>query len=222
MNPPAPRISAVVFDLDGTLVETFRIYGDVYRKTFARATGKILTDAEIFSLGPAAEPLTIQKVVGETKLKRYMDFFCEQYEAELVKSSRLVYPGVAELIEWCAQRGMALGIYTNKSQRTAEMTLARIPFARHFRSVVTANHVSEPKPHPEGVIQSLELLKAAPHETLYVGDWPVDVLAGQRAGVRTGLALWGHSDLQHPDGHHLPDFILESPAQLIRLLEEPE
>ncbi len=222
MESPASRISALVFDLDGTLVETFRIYGNVYRKVFARATGRILTDAEIFSLGPAAEPLTIQKVVGATNLQRYMDLFCEQYEAELVKSSRLAYPGVAELIEWCAGRRMALGIYTNKSQRTAEITLARLPFARHFRSVVTASHVSEPKPHPEGVIQSLQVLKAEPRETLYVGDWPVDVLAGQRAGVRTGLALWGHSDLQHPDGHHPPDFILESPAQLIRLLEEPE
>lgn len=222
MKPPATPIRALVFDLDGTLVETFQIYGNVYRKLFALATGRILTDAEIFSLGPAAEPLTLQKVVGERHLVRYMDLFCEQYEVELAKSSRLVYPGVAELVEWCAQRGLALGIYTNKTQRTAEITLARLPFARHFRSVVTASHVSEPKPHPEGVIQSLERLKAEPHETLYIGDWSVDVLAGRRAGVRTGLALWGHMDLPHPDGHHPPDFTLQHPDDLIRLLAERE
>lgn len=221
MTSPASRIRALVFDLDGTLVETFGIYGNVYRKIFARATGRILTDAEIFSLGPAAEPLTIQKVVGETNAQRYMDLFCEQYESELTKSPGLVYPGVHELIEWCAQRGMALGIYTNKSQRTAEITMARLPFARHFQSVVTASHVSRPKPHPEGVLQSLEALKAEPHETLYVGDWPVDVLAGRQAGVLTGLALWGRLEISHPDGHHPPDFTLEHPGDLIRLLEAP-
>jgi phosphoglycolate phosphatase/pyrophosphatase PpaX len=215
-------IRALVFDLDGTLVETFRIYGNVYRNIFARATGRTLTDAEIFSLGPAAEPLTIQKVVGEANVPRYMDLFCEQYESELISAPRLAYPGVTELVEWCAQRGLALGIYTNKSQRTTEITLARLPFARHFQSVVTASHVSEPKPHPEGILQSLEVLKTNPHETLYIGDWPVDVLAGRRAGVRTALALWGHMDLRHPDGHHPPDVTLESPGDLIRLLEESE
>lgn len=124
--------------------------------------------------------------------------------------------------QYCRARGLKLGIYTNKVSQTTELTLARLPFARAFSSLVTASHVEFLKPHPEGIQRSIEQLGASTDETLYVGDWAVDIATGRAAGVRTGLAAWQALRLPLPSDAPPPDFVFSSAGDLIRLLDPGE
>jgi len=211
-------IRAVVFDLDGTLVDTFAIYGRIYSALFEAHFGRRLSPEEVFALGPTAETLTIRRIVGEAAARMYLERFCREYAGELERAGALTYAGVPELVEGCRARGLGLGIYTNKVRETAELTLARLPFARAFSSLVTASHVRFLKPHPEGIQRAIAELGASANETLYVGDWAADIATGRAAGVRTGLAAWQPRPFPLDSGAPSPDFVFVRPEELLRLV----
>jgi pyrophosphatase PpaX len=129
-----------------------------------------------------------------------------------------VYPGVAAAVEAVRQAGRATGLVTSKNRTGALRGLAVAKLESMMDVLVCADEVVNPKPHPEPVEKALSLLGATTTSAVYVGDSIHDMVSGRAAGVRTAAALWGPFGREYLEGA-TPDYWLESPGDLLRLLE---
>lgn len=182
---------AVIFDLDGTLVE-FRIdYMSARKKALDRLREyNIKTE-----LLPATEPIftTLGRVfsylrkqgVEEEELKRIrqsVDQAVEKYELEGAKMTSLI-PGAMRTLEELKRRGFKLGIFTLNRDMIANYVLEKTKISSFFDVVVTRDDVIEPKPSVEHLEKAIKLLGIAPEKTIVVGDHPVDFQAANSIGI---------------------------------------
>jgi pyrophosphatase PpaX len=184
------RPITVLFDLDGTLVDTVPFILAAVRHTF-EGSGGCPSDAEwIAGIGT---PLRAQLASFarrpddvEPLFQRYRAYWLEHHDART-----RCFPGALEVVETLARRGHPLGIVTAKIEQGARRTLAHTGLLRHVRVVVGADSCANAKPHPEPVLVALAALGAAPSEAILLGDSPHDVAAAKAAGARGIGALWG-------------------------------
>ncbi len=220
----------LLLDLDGTVVDSLGFIMRCFREAVNPYTRNLPSDAEIVAtFGPAEEQciaLVLQQHqqhgwlrepystgMAQRAAHRFHQLYASGYEAGLVEC----YPGMAELVLEAKQQGKATGIFTGKGRRSALATLEHVKLLTQFDVIVTSDDVQHPKPAADGVLLACRLTGVAPQHTLFVGDNPTDVLAGQRAGVRTAAAMWGAVFPQETLAA-LPDYILQSPSELQLLL----
>ncbi len=186
----AGKPAALLFDLDGTLVDTIDLIVASFRHVLEDLAGRPFTRQEVIALfGPTEEAIIgrfAEPAERQAACERFFSHY-ERHHERLVK----VFPGVPELVREAAARGHPLALITNKGRRTTAITLDKSQLAACFRVVVTGDDVSRPKPHPEGIHLALERLGCDPGAAWYIGDAPVDVQAGRAAGTRTCAVLWG-------------------------------
>jgi pyrophosphatase PpaX len=191
MTDPAGRTSAVLFDLDGTLIDSIELIRESYRHTLLAHTGSSPADA--FWLAGLGRPLAWQ-FEQFTRDPAEVERMIATYRAyNLARHDELVrrYPGALEAVQSMAQRGIRLGVVTSKLRSGALKGLRLCGFEGLFEVVLGADDVARPKPDPEPVLRALELLELPAAEVVFVGDSPHDLDCGRAAGVRTAAALWG-------------------------------
>ncbi|MGH7482680.1 MAG: HAD family hydrolase, partial [Longimicrobiales bacterium] len=188
------RFEAVLFDLDGTLFDTKRLYLECYRRALAPVLGREPTDAEILALRPRSEVRFLLEHLaadphGEDRREACFGLFYDAYERLHADYFDGVYDGVADLIATLRARRVRVGIVSGKSRRSWAITLAHLTLG-DFDALVLDDDVAEPKPHPEGLDRALAMLGVAPAAAAYVGDTMGDVAAAQAAGVTPIAAAW--------------------------------
>lgn len=187
---PVPRAIAILFDLDGTLVDTVPFILAAVRHAFD-GYGTCPSDAEwIAGIGT---PLRAQ-LAGFARCDADVDALVTRYRtywlAEHDRRTRC-FPGALELVAGLAGRGHPLGVVTAKLEKGAWRTLRHTGLDRYMGAVIGADSCARAKPDPEPVLLALSRLGRTASEALLVGDSPHDLVAGRRAGVRTVAALWG-------------------------------
>lgn len=213
---PPSTISTVLFDLDGTLIDSVELILSSYRHTLQRHRGMVPPD-EVWLEGlgtPLWEQFrhfTDDPAEVEAMVATYRAHNLEHHDA-MVRT----FPGVREAVDTLRSRGVALGVVTSKLRSGTLRGLAHCGFDGRFEVLVCADDVTRPKPHPEPVERALALLGATPGTTLFVGDSPHDLAAGRAAGVLTGAALWGPFPRDWLQRHD-PDFWFTTPAELSEL-----
>ncbi|AVS61869.1 phosphoglycolate phosphatase [Paracidovorax avenae] len=194
--PPFPsRVSAVLFDLDGTLVDS--------APDLAAAADKIRTDRGLPSL-PLAEyrPMAGAGARGMLAVALGMapdhpDFpalreeFFANYEA-CIHDRTTVFDGVEALVEQLARAGVPWGVVTNKAARFSVPLTEAIPMFRTSGALVSGDTTPHAKPHPAPLLEAAARLGVPPGECLYVGDDERDIVAGNAAGMGTVAALYGY------------------------------
>ncbi len=206
---------AILFDLDGTLIDTIDLILHSYRYTVAAHRFEPLPDADwLKNIGIplrmqfrhfTEDPDEIQAMI-----KTYVAHNLDHHD-DLVRE----YPGVLERVRALGSAGCKLGVVTSKMHGSLERGLTIGGFDGLFEVVIGADDVENPKPHPEPVLKALEGLDVSPHETVFVGDSPFDMACGRAAGVATAAALWG--PFSRPDLEpHKPDHWLRTPQDLQR------
>jgi len=184
---------ALLFDLDGTLVDTIALILDSARHAFAEHPGRRPTDADwIAGIG---KPLRVQIAElaerpeeVEPLLARYREHFWAHHD-EMTRA----FPGARELLAGLQAAGHPVGVVTAKWVEPAWRSLRLTGLAPHVDAVVGADSIPEHKPDPAPVRLLLRQLDRPPEEALLVGDSPHDIAAGNAAGVATAAALWGAS-----------------------------
>lgn len=184
---PAP--SAILLDVDGTLIATQRLYIECYRQAVLPYVGRELTREEILALRPRSELRFLRDVVGRERLAACLEDFHRAYDRLHDEHFEGIYDGVREMLAGLRQGGFPLGIVTGKSRRSWESTRVRAEL-EPFDVLVFDDDVDEPKPDPQGLRLALERLGTEPDGVVYLGDSLSDVEAAAAAGLRPAAALW--------------------------------
>ena len=189
MQPPIDRLSCVIFDIDGTLARTSDLIFASFNHLASRHLGRRFEPAEIVALFGPPEEGAIEKVFGPEATPALMDELCAFYQ-EHHASMAALHGGVDGMLQFLKSRGVRLGVFTGKGSRTTRITLSSLGLSAYFDCVVTGNDVAHHKPHPEGILSTLERLRVPAGETIMVGDSLSDIKASRAAGVRMVLVLW--------------------------------
>lgn len=212
------RPAAILFDLDGTLIDSIDLIVRSARHAFATCGEPVPADDEwLADLGmPLSTMFGRFGATGE-RLDRLIAGY---REFQHLHHDRLVRP-YAEVDSTLARLhdlGFTLGIVTSKVEPMAQRGLELLGLARYFATVVGMDACRNHKPHPEPVELALERLGVTPERAIFVGDSPHDMAAGRAAGVRTAAALWGpftRAQLAPSE----PDHWLESIADLLPVVD---
>ena len=214
-----PAIRTVLFDLDGTLIDSVRLILDSYHHTLATHGLPPRSDEEW--LAGVGTPLTAQFAAWRDDPETLQALIATYREYNLKHHDRMVtvYPGVVEVVRALKADGVATGLVTSKNRAGALRGLTLVQLEALMDVLVCADEVENPKPHPEPVEKAVRLLSADPRATVYVGDSVHDMLSGRAAGVRTAAVLWGPFGRAHLEGAQ-PDYWLERPEELLTLVRD--
>jgi pyrophosphatase PpaX len=212
-----PKLRTVLFDLDGTLIDSLCLILDSYHHTLAQHGLPARSDDEW--LKGVGTPLTVQLAewrdeIGtiEAMIATYRDFNLKHHDRMVT-----VYPGVLQALREIKAIGIQTGLVTSKNRHGAIRGLKLVGLEALMDVLICADEVTNPKPHPEPVEKAVALLGADPGTTVYVGDSVHDMHSGRAAGVLTAAALWGpfsRAQLEETK----PDYWLETPSDLVTLV----
>lgn len=211
-------IQTVLFDLDGTLIDSIRLILDSYHHTLAAHGIPPRTDEDW--LRGVGTPLNVQFAEWRDDLGKLEAMVATYRDYNRAHHDRMVtvYPGVVAAIGAIRAAGRRTGLVTSKNRQGALRGLTLVRLESMMDVLVCADEVTNPKPHPEPVEKAVTLLGADPGTTVYVGDSIHDMVSGRAAGVRTAAALWGPFGREHLE-LATPDYWLETPADLLTLLD---
>jgi len=215
-------IEAVLFDLDGTLIDSAPDLG--------AAADRMRTDRGLPPLAPERyRPMAgagargmIGVAFGLTPEDPGYEVLREEFMANYERcmtARTYAFEGVAELIEALLRRELAWGVVTNKIERFTLPLTSAMPLFASARAIVAGDTTSHPKPHPAPLLEAARRLDLAPQRCLYVGDDERDIVAGLAAGMGTVAATYGYlgqkSDVASWGAHAT----INSPAELLQLLQ---
>lgn len=215
------HIRAVLFDLDGTLIDSAPDLG--------AAADKMRIDRGLSSLPYALyRPLAGAGARGMLKIAfdmtpEHPDFmamreeFFANYEAAMTVKT-YVFEGVQDLISGLQTRGLPWGVVTNKMARFTDPLTQAMPLFASAAAIVSGDTTPHPKPHPEPMFEAARRLGLAPDLCLYVGDDERDIVAGRAAGMRTVAANYGYLGEKTDISSWGADLKIDSPLQLLQLL----
>lgn len=203
-----PGIRAVLFDLDGTLVDTAPDLGHALNLQRTRHGLAPLPDDLIrpqashgarglLSLGFGVQP-------DDAKFPAMREEFLELYAANICRHSR-PFDGILELLAAIETRGLKWGVVTNKPARFTEPLMSLLDLAERATCIVSGDTCPQSKPHPAPMFAAAELCAVAPGNCLYLGDAERDIEAARAAGMPALVAAWGYidaSDTPHTWGAH--------------------
>jgi 2-phosphoglycolate phosphatase len=216
-------IRAVLFDLDGTLIDSAPDLG--------AAADKMRIDRGLPSLPyELYRPLAGAGARGMLKVAfdmtpEHQDFmamreeFFANYEAAMTVRT-YVFDGVHDLIQALQAQSLAWGVVTNKMARFTDPLVQAMPLFESAAAIVSGDTTPHPKPHPEPLFEAARRLRLAPEQCLYVGDDERDIVAGRAAGMPTVAATYGYLGEKTDVSSWGADLHIDSPIKLLQFLVE--
>lgn len=209
--------SGVLFDNDGTLIDTHDLILSSMRHATRTVLGEALPDAQL--MAKVGQPLAVQMkdfssdpAIQETLLAVYREHNHAHHDA-MVRA----FPGIEQCLSSLAAGGVKLGVVISKMHALAWHGLQIMQLAPYLSCCIGADDTERHKPDPQPVCAGLERLGLEPQECLYVGDSPFDMQAGRGAGCKTVAVTWGmfpEAVLRAED----PNFIIHHPDELPPIL----
>ena len=209
-------IKLVIFDLDGTLVNSIKDITD----SLNYATGPFnlapKTVEEVAALVGEGITRVIERVIGEERLqhrdevvKRFLEFYSEH-----IVDNTFPYPGVKETLE--GLNGYKKAVISNKREAFSIKVLEALNLYRFFGLVIGSDSTSEKKPSPVPVLHALSHFGLSQKDAVMVGDSDLDIAAGKAAGVKTIGVTYGYRDRKYLKD---ADFIIENIKELPKLIK---
>lgn len=176
----------VLFDFDGTLTPSLELWLQAFQYALRQYDRDIPEETIIQRFFYR----DYHEVAGEFDLPSGPELERHVHNGlTLAFSEPLLFPGARDVLEYCRDSSIALGLVTSSPRKQVVQALKQLDIAAYFEAVVTGNDITHYKPHPEPVQKALGLLGRSAERTLFVGDYLADVIAGQAAGTHTALFL---------------------------------
>ncbi len=228
---PTPGFDLLLFDLDGTLVETAPEICDAVNDTLlalrlppvtlervcrwiGQGTRELLVQALASATDTAVDAVRAAPSLGATVAR-----FDHCYRARVGTRSQL-YPQVREVLQALREQGVWLVVVTNKEERYTHAVLDAHQLTPLFDRVVSGDSLPTKKPHPAGVLSCLEQFRVAPQRALFVGDSSIDVATARNAGVAVWALPYGYN-MGEPIAACGPDHVLQDFSGLRAIRASP-
>jgi len=216
ISKPTCEIDLIIFDLDGTLIDSAKDITSCVNLTLERC-GKNPLPVEVIlpHVGKGIQPLLreIFEVEAKGAVEEAFSIFREYYSSHLTDTTNL-YPGMAAVLEYYREKKKV--VLTNKAQSFADSIMLRLGLESHFMGVYGREAFAKQKPDPTPVIEICKKFSLPTHRAVMVGDTDVDILAGKGAGAVAVAALYGYGD--HADIATLnPEYSVTKPEELVGL-----
>lgn len=186
---------AILFDLDGTLIDTAGDFIAVLNEMRVNGGLAPLDACAIRAVVSDGARAMIKLAFGieenDPKFASTRQHFLDLYLKNIANHSRL-FPGLEQLLDWCHSQHIPWGVVTNKPRLYSEVLLKRLNLWQQMGALVCPDDVSHAKPHPEPMLKACNELAIAPEHCLYVGDHVRDIEAGKNANMPTIAAGYGY------------------------------
>jgi HAD superfamily hydrolase (TIGR01549 family) len=213
VEPSGSGIRAVLFDMDGTLLDSVAGTLAAYVRTVRECGGaETTTEAVLEQFGAGSTSSVLAALLGRPT--RESDTECFARHLERASEAMVPYDGIDAAVTVLAE-AVPVGVVTGATRRSALLLLERAGLRRHFRIVVGGDEVATVKPEPESVLLGCTRIGIAPGHVAYVGDAPTDLEAARRAGIVPVAAAWGH----HFDPGIAAELTVGAPADLLGILD---
>jgi phosphoglycolate phosphatase len=218
----SPALKTVLFDLDGTLVDTAPDLSEVLN-TLLKRHGKPAQPIEAIrpyvshgSAGMLGFGFNINEL--DPVFNELREEFLELYANDLCHKSKL-FPGMGDVLDELERRDLSWGVVTNKPAFLTRPLLDALELSDRCCCIISGDTLPDRKPHPAPMYHAAKLANSDPQHCVYVGDAPRDIEAGNRAGMHTLIAMYGYlSDTDTPELWDADDSI-DDPAGLLSWID---
>ena len=228
MGAPAQALRLVMFDLDGTLIDTAPEIADAVNDTLAQCALPPVSQQQVRDwIGHGTRTLliaalasvqgrTVQEMGADPDLPRIAGIFDGHYQQRCGSRSQ-PYPHVVEVLNALRAHGVQLAVITNKEGRYTDTVLRAHQLQGHFGLVISGDTLATKKPDPAGVAHGLAHFGVAADQALFVGDSSIDAATARNAGVAVWLLPYGYN-MGQPIAACQPDRVIEDMRALLALL----
>ncbi|MFT4748774.1 MAG: 2-phosphoglycolate phosphatase [Pseudohongiellaceae bacterium] len=221
-NPLDTSIECVLFDLDGTLVDTAPDFAAVVNKLLIENQKKPIANDLIYQTVSDGAKALVTLAFGIDE--HHEDFsnlnqrLLDLYYEELAETKAVLYPGMERLLSRIEEVDIKWGIVTNKPEKYTLKLLEKLNLTQRCKSVVCPDHVTFSKPHPEPILLACEQLNVSTERVVYLGDHIRDIQAAKNADVIAIAAAYGYLKKDAKAEDWYADFVIRESDQLESLL----
>ncbi|WP_138516842.1 phosphoglycolate phosphatase [Rhodoferax bucti] len=221
LKTPVGEVKAVLFDLDGTLIDSAPDLGAAADKMRTDRGLPSLPDAAYRPMAGAGARGMLSVAFGMTpdspEFEAMREEFFVNYERCMTERT-YVFEGVQDMLGQLETRSVLWGVVTNKSKRFTEPLAAQMPLFANASVVISGDTTPYAKPHPEPLLEAARRLALDPSQCVYVGDDERDILAARAAGMYSVAACYGYLGAKADTAEWGADVEIKSPAQLLQSL----
>ncbi|WP_232192559.1 pyrophosphatase PpaX [Thermoanaerobacter mathranii] len=208
-------IRTVLFDLDGTIIDTNELIIESFKYTIQKHLGYIIQPEEVTPY--FGEPLQITlKRFSQDKWELMVDTYRRYNEFNHDKYTR-IRQDVKAALELMYKNGIKMGIVTSKRRELAVRGLKLFDLEKYFKVIVALEDTERHKPHPDPIVKALEVLNANKEETLMVGDSPYDILCASNAGVKSVAVKWTILPFNLLE-EAKPDYVINDMREILKII----
>lgn len=213
------KITTILFDFDGTIMDTNGLIVNSWQHTFRSVEGKERPEEEIVATLGEPLRLSMQNLLPDFPTDEAVEIY-RGYQHGNFGDEISMFPGMEKLIRELKKQGYKMGIVTSRMTNTTMQGLEKFGLTECFEAVVTCDHTDKHKPDPEPVFIALEQLNSTPEESIMIGDSKFDILCAKNAGVISVLVGWALA-LSEEDrvGDHAPEHIIQQAEDLMEIIE---
>lgn len=219
------KTTAVLFDLDGTLVDTAPDLADALNATLKHFGRESLPfesiRPEVSHGGIALIRLGFKIEPDDAHFEDYRQFLLDYYKNNLSVNSRL-FEGMDELLEQLESSGIPWGVVTNKPSWLTDPLMQQMGMDKRAACIVSGDTCANKKPHPEPIHHACQLAGVSVEHCWYIGDAERDIEAGNAAGCTTVTALFGYIDEDDQPENWQADHLISHPSEIMHLLKKPQ
>ena len=213
-----PKNSAVLFDLDGTLINSGLSFLKIVNELKEKESQDPVSFQIVREFSSRGASLVLKNAfpdASDEKIDTLKFKFLKRY-TQIMTSDIHVYEGVEELLNFLTEKNISWGIVTNKSAKYTLPIIEKLKWHNQTNAIICPEDVHQTKPDPEGILKALNLLDASVETSFYVGDHERDVQSAKNANVKSVACTYGY--YQSDPLSWGADFIVDSPIEIKKLL----